>query len=193
MIAHNGTMALITSDCGTAARRCRGCRSQRRPGRSSPRRASRQLVRPATLAPPGGGAPDQHASLVCSPLLLSSAPLFSSPPLLLSSSPLLSSAPLLCSSPPLCSPPLPSSPPLASRVPKPTCQPGWFLGGTSWRVDVGYPGAEYWASLATPVIMTPGTTSRRRDCHSAAAPSPFSGRFNRRGEGCQQNDSLADG
>ena len=40
----------------------------------------------------------------------------------------------------------------------------------------------------------PGRASRRRGCHSAAPPtSPFSRCFNRDGEGCQQNDSLADG
>ena len=38
-----------------------------------------------------------------------------------------------------------------------------------------------------------GLCSRRRDCHSAAPPSPFSGCFNRDEGGVQQNDSLADG
>ena len=38
-----------------------------------------------------------------------------------------------------------------------------------------------------------GTTSRRRDCHSAAPPSTFRGAPIQMERGCQQNDSLADG
>ena len=33
-----------------------------------------------------------------------------------------------------------------------------------------------------PVLAVPSLTSRRRDCHSAAPPFPFSGFFNRDGE-----------
>ena len=47
-----------------------------------------------------------------------------------------------------------------------------------------------------PSAAGPGTNSRRRECHSAASPSPCSRRFNRDGvmeRGCPQNDSLADG
>ena len=38
-----------------------------------------------------------------------------------------------------------------------------------------------------------GRDSRRRDYHSANPLSAFSRRFNSDGEGCQQNDSHADG
>ena len=38
-----------------------------------------------------------------------------------------------------------------------------------------------------------GVTSRRRDCHFADIPSPSTLKHLLKGEGVQQNDSLADG
>ena len=38
-----------------------------------------------------------------------------------------------------------------------------------------------------PIGMATGDISRRRDCHSAAPPSPFSRRFNRDDEGVPAN------